>query len=252
MKKINEYFLSVNEFLVAHRGASAVAPENTMAAFELALNAGADLIETDIQFTKDDKVVIFHDKDLSRTSDSEGIIGEMNFTDLEKVDNGSWFNEKFKGQRIMLLEELIEFLQGKAYLNLEIKSRETSVIDYRVDKIIDTVKKYNFQNQTLFSSFDYGLMAKIKKNHPELFVGVIQIPGDTHLPSELCKPIGAVSFVCDINDVNEKIAEDARNNNIVLAVYSIDNEEQLAMARKLGIKAIVTNHPGKIGKLINK
>jgi glycerophosphoryl diester phosphodiesterase len=107
--------------IIAHRGASGVAPENTMPAIDSALASGADYIEIDVHLSKDGAVIVMHDKSVDRTTDGKGEIAEMTVAEIKTLDAGSWFNETFTGTRVPTLEEVISQIDGKARLLIEIK-----------------------------------------------------------------------------------------------------------------------------------
>ena len=250
MENLKQFVRNNDFFIVAHRGDSGMAPENTLAAFQRALDAGAKMIETDIQFTADDKVVIFHDATLERTTNGSGVLGEKKYDEIKGLDAGSWFSEEFSGEKIPLLSELIELIRGKAYLNIEIKSRKSSVIDHRLDKILNLIYELKFDDQVLLSSFDHGLIKTIKATHPELPVAAINIPGDKRMPSEICGETGAEAYVCSLLEINEEIADNAKQNGIYTGVYSFDNAGHVELAKKLGIKIMVTNFPSRIAEIL--
>lgn len=107
----------------AHRGASAVCPENTMAAFRKGLELGATGIETDVQMTKDGGLVLIHDETLNRTTSGTGYVKDHSLAELLEVDAGSWFGPEFKDERLPLLEDLLDLLQGRdTILNIELKN----------------------------------------------------------------------------------------------------------------------------------
>ena len=246
MLTLEEFVNSRDRFLVAHRGASGVAPENTMAAFRIALEQGAHMIEIDLQLTSDDIPVIFHDSALDRTSNGKGIVGHSRYEEISGLDAGSWFSEEFEGEKIPALDEFSKFIKDKAYLNIEIKSRKTSPIENRLDKILDIIKDHNLGQYTLFSSFDHGLLMKIKEKEPAFHTAAIMIPNDKRLPSEICGEIGAEGFVCSLLEINENIAKNAAKNDIYVGVYSIDKPDHMEIIRPFKIKAVVTNYPGRI------
>lgn len=110
--------------IIAHRGSSALAPENTMAAFELAYEQGAEGIETDVHLTKDNIPVLIHDENVKRTTNSTGYIKDYTFDQLKQFDAGSWFSVKYAGSTIISLEEFLNWFQDKALcLNIELKNR---------------------------------------------------------------------------------------------------------------------------------
>ncbi len=107
---------------IAHRGASALAPENTMAAFAMAVELGADAIELDLHVSRDGELVVIHDHTLDRTTDGEGPVHTRSLQELKRLDAGRWFGESFAGQRIPTLAEVLDRFSGKIPLALEIKA----------------------------------------------------------------------------------------------------------------------------------
>src|SRR6266700_421843 len=107
--------------VIGHRGAAGLAPENTFAGFDLALEIGVDGIETDVQKTKDGKLVLFHDDLLDRTTNGTGVLQEMSWQELQRLDAGSWFDSKYAGERIPLLIEALERYGTRTCFDLEIK-----------------------------------------------------------------------------------------------------------------------------------
>lgn len=240
-------FAKSNELLiVAHRGSSGTAPENTLAAFKEAIEAGANMIEADIQVTADSEVVVFHDKALSRTTDGTGFTKNLKLSTLKSFDAGSWFDKKFTGEKIPLLSEVLNLINGKAYLNLEIKNINNEHYFENLTNILNLLFEFNYQDKVLISSFYYHSLKFIKETHPEIPVAAIKIPKDKRLPSQIQKEINCDAFVCSTFEINQEIAEDSKNHNIYLGVYSIDKRDDLKFALNLGVKAIVTNFPAKI------
>jgi len=240
-------FAKNNELIiVAHRGSSGTAPENTLAAFREAIDAGANMIEADVQVTSDREIVVFHDKGLSRTTDGVGFTKNQNLSDIKNLDAGSWFDKKFSGERVPLLSEVLDLIQNKAYLNIEIKNVKNNHYLENLKKILNILIYYNYLDKVLISSFYYDSIKFIKNKHPEVATAAIKIPKDNRLPSEIAREINCDAFVCSLSEINNDISIDATENNIYLGVYSIDSKEDLMKVLKLKIKAIVTNYPEKI------
>ncbi|MDQ1267283.1 MAG: glycerophosphoryl diester phosphodiesterase, partial [Bacteroidota bacterium] len=246
MQTLREFAVGRKIFVAAHRGSSGTAPENTMSSFREALEVGAKMIETDIQFTSDDKIIAFHDARLERTSDGRGIVWEQNYDSISHLDAGKWFDSKYTGEKIPLLAEVIELIRSRAYLNIEIKSRRGSQVDERVEKILELINNTGIKDYSLFSSFDHKLLAQIKKIDEGYHTAAINIPGDSRLPSEIAKETGCEAFVCSIDEINYMSAEDAAEHNLYIGVYSIDTLEQLDFILNFNVTAIVSNFPGRI------
>ena len=105
----------------AHRGASGHAPENTLAAFRLAFAMGAEMCELDIQQTADDRLVVMHDDTLERTTNGKGNLWEMTLAELQRYDAGLWYDQKFSGETLTTLEQVIAFARDKMKLNIAVK-----------------------------------------------------------------------------------------------------------------------------------
>jgi len=252
MKILREQVIDKNLFVVAHRGSSGTAPENTLSSFRQAITAGADMVEADVQITSDGRPIVFHDKFLSRTSDGKGLIKELPYSELKNADAGSWFSNEFNGEHIPLLNEVIEVIKDKCYLNIEVKNIEGNNLDDRITAIIDTIRNYDYLSNTLFSSFYYNTLYQIKKTYPNIHTAAIRIPRDNRLPSEIAKEIGCEAFVCSLSELTPEVSRNIKRFGIYTGVYSIDTEEELNQVLQHPIKAVVTNFPAMIIKEIMK
>ena len=124
--------------IFAHRGASALAPENTIAAFDLALEHHADAVELDVQLTADGHLVVIHDKSVARTTGGVGNVNTMHLEEIKALDAGSSFDARFRGEPVPTLEEVFERYGGKLYINVELKN-ETSPWNDKPDRVVQIV-----------------------------------------------------------------------------------------------------------------
>lgn len=139
--------------IIAHRGASAHAPENTMAAFELAAQQGATAIELDVQLSADDELVVFHDVTLGRVTNGAGSVSTKALSELRKLDAGSHFGPQFRGQRIPLLEEVFTALGKKLLFNVHVKSYPGARRGL-VQRVCDLIRRQGVQDRVCLSSFN--------------------------------------------------------------------------------------------------
>lgn len=246
MVNLETFVKSSGQFVVAHRGSSGTAPENTISAFRLAVEAGAAMVETDIQFTADKRIISFHDFYLDRTSSGKGLTGSYDFDELKEFDAGAWFDDKFSGERIPLVEDVIDVINGYAYLNIEIKSYDKNDAEEKISRLVETIYRKKYEQNTLFSSFDYNMLSLLKNKYPLFHTAAIKIPGDKRLPSELAALLGCEAYVCSIDEINNEISEDAEKNSLYIGVYSVDTIEDLNFIKQFNIQAIVTNFPARI------
>lgn len=248
MESLKAFVDSKKYLIAAHRGASGSAPENTIAAFRLAIEEGANMIETDLQYTDDGQFVAYHDmmhlkkKNIIKNTD-------LNSWDkLKNLDAGSWFHSKFKGERIPLLREILEFASGKAYLNLELKTDVKPLQAQQIEKMINIIYYNNFEEHLMFSSFDYQLLKMVKNIDSTIHTAAIKMPGQKTLPSQVSMESDVDAFICSVNELNDKLVKDGKDSKTFLAVYGVEDEQHLYTALKYNITAIGTNNPGMIIK----
>ncbi|MBE9472348.1 MAG: glycerophosphodiester phosphodiesterase, partial [Chloroflexi bacterium] len=160
---------------IAHRGASAVAPPNTLAAFEKAVELGADGIEFDVHLSADGVLVVIHDFNVDDTTDGSGRVAEMTLAQLKQLDAGSRFDPAFAGERIPTLEEVLETVGSRLLLNIELKC--FSLRDNGLERaVIAQVKRHGPAARVLLSSFNPFSLRRAKKIAPHIPVGLLYAP----------------------------------------------------------------------------
>jgi glycerophosphoryl diester phosphodiesterase len=160
-------------FLYAHRGASAEAPENTLAAFRRALAVGADGIELDVHLSADGVPVVIHDETLERTTDGAGPVSAQSLAGLASLDAGGWFAPEFSGEGVPTLAEVLRLLAGRLRLNLEVK-------DARAGWAVLDLLRHFPQTDAVLSSFDHSLLARLRRIAPDLPLAMLVAAGDWH------------------------------------------------------------------------
>ena len=162
--------------IFAHRGASAHAPENTLAAFELALAENADAIELDVKLSADGHVVVIHDGTTDRTTGTHARVKDRSLADLRALDSGSFFSEKFKNEKIPTLEEVFETMGKRTFINVELTNYNTPR-DHLVESVCTLVKKFALQDRLVFSSFFALNLSKARRFLPEVPRGLLAFNG---------------------------------------------------------------------------
>jgi glycerophosphoryl diester phosphodiesterase len=163
-------------YFFAHRGASAHAPENTLTAFQLALEQGARLIEFDVKLTADKQVIVIHDQTVERTTNGKGRVNQLTVSEIKNLDAGSWFDVKFHGERIPTLDEVFERLGNNLLMNVEL-TNYASPFDGLVDKVSALVKKHRMEKRVIFSSFFPTNLVRARQLLPEVLRGQLILPG---------------------------------------------------------------------------
>jgi glycerophosphoryl diester phosphodiesterase len=235
--------------VVGHRGSAGTAPENTMASFRQAIDAGVDMIEFDVRLTADGHLVVHHDRKLGRTSDGRGEIAHLPVAAVQSCDAGSWFSPAFRDERIPTLEEVFTGLPGDLPLNIEIKSESPYRRRERQPEavLVDLLRRTGRGN-VLISSFNHALLRRLHRLDPSLPIGVLSVPVRDTLsrPSRVARRSNARVFVCSQSLLTKKKAEDAHTHSLYVAVYGVNTVKHLHRACARGADAVITDYPAKI------
>ena len=230
-------------YFVAHRGWSGVAPENTRSAFQLALDdPHADIIECDIQLTKDGKLVVFHDFSLERTSNGVGPVFSCTYEELLQYDYGSWFSPEYAGEKIMLFSEILSLIDGKKRLMVELKTVEGHY-DGILDKLLKEIE--NYPKETLMiESFNHCLIHELKQRDPKLCTGIIYYGSPTQLVEQLkyqnCNFV-SIQYV----NVTKQMVEDLFAAGMEVVIWTLNHPWQFDFIAKIGTGLIVaSDYPG--------
>jgi len=165
-----------NPTIFAHRGASAYAPENTLSAFVLAVKQGADAVELDAKLSLDGKVVVIHDQTIDRTTDGTGKVCDYTMSELKKFDAGGFYDDTFRGEGIPTLSEVFDAVGENIFINVEI-TNYTSPYDNLPAQIAKLIRKHKIENNILCSSFNPIALIRIKKELPEIPIGLLALRG---------------------------------------------------------------------------
>jgi glycerophosphoryl diester phosphodiesterase len=153
--------------VIGHRGAAALAPENTWPGFDVALELGVDAVETDVRATSDGVLVLLHDERLDRTTDGTGPVQETSWAVVRTLDAGSWFDAQYAGARVPRLDETLNRYGGRTHLALEIKQPGVE------GQVLDMVRGRELVGQVTFTSFDFGVVCRVKASCPQAKVGYL-------------------------------------------------------------------------------
>lgn len=239
-----EYVQSLDRPInIAHRGASEYAPENTLAAFELALKLGADAIELDVHLSYDGQPVVIHDRDLQRTTNGEGFVDSFPIEELRKLDAGSWFAKKYRGEKIPTLEEVLDLVQGRAYLNVEIKGGSFHYPGIE-EKVVRLIEEKGLEEYVIISSYELLSLHEVKKVSPFLPTS-LRIPHrDIDWSRDMTKLADAINL--NQSHINrEKVAE-VHRHGLLLNVYTVNDARIMRRLVREKVDGIFTNCPDKL------
>ena len=229
--------------IFAHRGDSAHAPENTLAAFELALKRGAPAIEFDVKLTSDRQVVIIHDQTLNRTTNGSGAVTKQPLASLRELDAGSWKSAEFCGEKIPTLEEVFEMMGKKLLMNIELTNYATP-FDRLVHKVAALVKKHGLQERVIFSSFFPTNLMLARQLLPSVPRGQLIHEGNSGWWQRTAANFMALDAEHPfIADVTARSVERAHAKARRIHIWTVNDPAEMRRLRSLGADGIFTDDP---------
>ncbi len=233
----------------AHRGASAYAPENTLPAFELAIQMGADGFETDVHLTADGIYAVSHDGKLGRCCNGTGNIEEMTLAQIRRFDFGAWFAPAFAGTAIPTLDELLDTAGWMDVVNIELKGPlpAGADVDAALDTLYETIGRHGCLPRAIVSTFEHVLGARLKERHPDLRLGLLY---SDRLSVEETLALAARHRADAIHpllgSLTPEIVTACHENGIAVNVWTVDAPADIQRAIGLQVDGIITNVPDKV------
>ncbi len=223
-------------FVWAHRGASRVAPENTLAAFRRAEQAGADGLEFDVHLSRDGVPVVIHDESLDRTTDACGPVSALSWDQLQRLDAGSWFSADFAGEAVPNLVEVLRQFAGRLRLNIEIKDAAAGAA------VLETLADFPSAD-VLVSSFAQDLLQGMRRLRQGLPLAVLYEGGNWRRALRLAIDIKAQAFHPDAAKVNRPLLAACRSCHLPVHVWTLDDVGRVRSLQRAGIAGFFTNDP---------
>ena len=230
--------------ILAHRGASAHAPENTLGAFELALAQNADAIELDVKLSADGQAVVIHDPTVDRTTSGHGRVKDLSLAQLRSLDAGSFFSEKYKGEKIPTLEEVFETVGKRTFINVELTNYNTPR-DQLVETVCMLVKKFSLQKHILFSSFFASNLSRARAYLPGVPRGLLALNG---LLGAWARSFGFAfgryhALHPNLKDVTQQQVQRVHRLQRRIHVWTVNAAEDMRRLFHWGVDAIFTDDP---------
>lgn len=247
--------------VIGHRGASGYAPENTLASFSKALELGVDMIELDVHLTKDDSVVIMHDYQVKRTTNGEGEIGLMTFTELKKLDAGSWFDPKYANERIPALSEVLDLVKGRCRVLIELKWPSNGLYSKLAEKTIHIIREHNAVSWASLQSFETSYLIEAEKIAPDIQQQQLIFGESSILPIfyDRIPRLGKfkpLSFSRSVNVfylyAGKNFIKKMHHENKSVFAFTPNNETDMRKLVHLQIDGLITNYPDKALRILGR
>ncbi|TVR79025.1 MAG: glycerophosphodiester phosphodiesterase [Chitinophagaceae bacterium] len=240
--------------VIAHRGASGVFPENTIAAIQAAYEMKVDFIEIDVHQTADKKVVVIHDKTVDRTTNGNGKVGELSIEYIRSLDAGLWKDKSFAGEKVPLLEEVFPFIDNNTQLLLEIKKGDDFYPGIE-ENILNILLEHNMLDKVIIQSFYPEVLVRLNTLNPELRLHqllVLYAPGlPFHIDtSPRFRNLKTLDFVEQVNIYSKfafrPVINNLRKNNFGTFVWTINEVKDLKKFMNKPINGIITDYPERM------
>ncbi len=236
-----------NPTVMAHRGLSADAPENTLYAFSDAISVGADFIELDVQQTRDGVLVVMHDSNLKRTTGVNKDIWDVDYADIQNLDAGSWFDPAYANARIPTLEETLQFVDKRAKLNIEIKPTKHGSDTLEQD-VAELITQYQYTDACYVTSFSYGSLKKVKEVNPEIRTGYLMSVAYGQFYSLKY----ADAFSLNKVFVTSQVVNAAHQQGKQIFAWTVNSMSEVRSLCNLHVDSIITDDPVMVQNVISR
>lgn len=228
--------------IIAHRGASATYPENTMIAFRAAEKMLADGIELDLQLSLDQEVVVIHDYTLNRTTNGRGAVLSHTFAQLHRLDAGSWKHPRFHKARIPHFAEVCDFLQ-RNHLDLVIELKNFLLPQPGLEeKVLAMLEEYQLLSRTVISSFNFDSLRLVKQLSANVTTALLYV-GDLNSPWELAERYGAERLHAPHDVITPQLITAAHQRGLQVYAWTVNERKVMQRMSKMGVDGLITDHP---------
>ena len=239
--------------IVAHRGSSALAPENTLAAFRQALQDGADAIELDVRLTCDNEVVVIHDAQLHRTTNGRGRVEDHSLAELKRLNAGRWFHPSYDKERISTLADVFELVRGRIGMNIELKSDRKPKHHYDlVDRCVQIIRQYRAQSYVLISSFHHHFIKHFKKQHPDIPGGLLVRPFTLEKLKtvSLAMSLHVEYIIYSGTSLRKSTVTRAHDRHLFVGEYTVNTRRRALRSLRYKVDAIITDDPSRTRNIL--
>lgn len=238
-------------WLIAHRGYGRKYPENTLIAFQAALDAGCPMIELDVTFSRDRKPVVIHDATLERTTNGHGAVKDYTLEELKRLDAGSWFHSGFADQRLPEPAEVLEMVNGRGFVNIEIKSyayEPQHPPDAIEKQIVALVKQKNAQDSVLISSFNTNVLEQLASMKDSPALALLSMHPADDRTVKLCRGLKVFSWNPNYQILTRQQVKMMHAAGIRVFPFNVDRPEDYKRMRMINVDGVITSDPYLAGQ----
>lgn len=249
----------IHPAVISHRGFSAQAPENTLAAFGEGMKQ-ASIIELDVHLTKDDIVVVMHDNTVDRTTNGKGLIADLTYAEIALLDAGSWFGQKFAGEKVPTLSQVLDLVGGQRTVLIELKWPEQGIYQNLVTKVVEVIRDHHAEQWTILQSFEYKYLAEINQMAPDLTYYQL-LYGTLSWPRVYYSrgfhwgryPIveGIAGMAVNYNFLSPTMVALLKGKKLKVFTWTVNEPEDIRRVYNAGVDGIITDNPDLVNRELN-
>ena len=247
--------------VIAHRGASGYAPENTLASFSKAIEMNADILELDVHLTSDDSVMVMHDYNVKRTTNGKGEIESMSFDEIRKLDAGSWFDAKYKDEKVPTLNEVLALVNGRKKVLIELKWPAKGIYKDLVERVIQVIHQYHAESWVILQSFETIYLKQLSEVAPNLIQQQLLFGKSGLLPIYFDRTIQFGKFrpqkkAASVNIfyiyITPSLIKDMHKMGKQVYGFAPSKESDMCKLIHMEIDGMITNYPDRALKILKR
>lgn len=233
--------------IIGHRGASGLAPENTSASFNKAIEIGVDIIELDIHLSSDNQLIVMHDSNIKRTTNGTGEIENLTLAEIKKLDAGSWYDEKYRTEKVPTLNEVFELVNNQCKIMIEIKWPKQGVYRGIVEKLIQAIENHKLEQQVIVQSFESKYIEKVISINPKIECHQLIFGESSFFPIYYDRKLrfGKFKPLENIKSVNcfYPFLSETTKNATQTGVFTVNTKDDMLKVATLGANYVITDYP---------
>jgi glycerophosphoryl diester phosphodiesterase len=238
--------------MIAHRGASGYAPENTPAAFHKAVELGCQMIELDVRLSADQVPVVLHDNTIARTAGDPRRVDQLTAAQLQQLDAGGWFAPEFAGERIPTLAEALTLIPDTVVINIEIKPAGPGQNQLIAEQVLAVIEAHRAESRVLCSSFSHKVLWALRRRSLKLPLGYL-VEGRLYAEhfTEV-KALGAQAVILQAQATTPAVVRQAHAYRVKVFPYTVNRPLQMRQLLRRGVDGLLTNYPDRLARVIGQ
>jgi glycerophosphoryl diester phosphodiesterase len=236
---------------IGHRGAAGTRPELTSIGFERAIELGVEMIELDVQLTRDRQLVVLHDLELGRTVAALGRVRDLSLDDLRTLDAGRWFDPAYTGLTVLSLDDVFDLIDGRVALNVEIKSPE---VDFEGTAIalVEILERRGAVEPTIVSSFSRGALRAVRRASPTARIGVLWHQPNVHDAFVSAASLDAVAIHPQWRLIDQRLVDGAHKRSLIVNTWTVNDVTEMRRLVALGVDGLISDYPERFDEVLGR